>query len=70
MSTTPTESVRYPDGTTVHIRVGYPAHHFRTLDYIHGRTGVVVALCGAYPNPESLAHGGGLASRSTASMEE
>ena len=52
------ETVRYSDGAAVRIRVGAPAHHFRTPAYIQGRTGVVEALCGVYPNPESLAHGG------------
>lgn len=56
--TTPAESVRYPDGAPVRVRVGYPAHHFRTPAYIQGHTGTVDALCGVYPNPESLAHGG------------
>ena len=52
------ESARYSDGAHVRVRVGSPAHHFRTPAYIQGHTGVVDALCGVYPNPESLAHGG------------
>ena len=53
------EPVRYADGAVVRIRTGSPAHHFRTPAYIQGHTGTVAALCGVYPNPESLAHGGG-----------
>ena len=53
-----TESVNYADGTLVRVRIGSPAHHFRTPAYIQGHVGVVDALCGVYPNPESLAHGG------------
>ena len=56
--TTAAESVLYPDGTPVRVRVGSPPNHFRTPAYIQGRLGVVDALCGIYPNPESLAHGG------------
>ena len=56
--TTPTETVLYPDGASVRVRVGSPAHHFRTPAYIQGHTGVVDALCGVFPNPETLAHGG------------
>ena len=50
--------VRYANGAPVRIRVDAPAHHCRTPAYIQGRRGVVVAWCGVYPNPESLAHGG------------
>ena len=67
--TTPDEPTLYANGTPV--RVGSPAPHFRTPAYIQGHTGTVDALCGVYPNPESLAHGGnGLVNRSTASMVE
>ena len=52
------EPVNYANGTQVRVRVGSPAHHFRTPVYIQGHVGVVDALCGVYPNPESLAHGG------------
>ena len=52
------EPVRYANGARVRIRVDAPAHHYRTPAYIQGRSGVVAALCGVYPNPESLAHGG------------
>ena len=52
------EPVRYANGAGVRIRVDAPAHHCRTPAYIQGRRGVVAALCGVYPNPESLAHGG------------
>ena len=42
--TTAAEPVIYPDGTPVRVRVGYPAHHFRTPAYIQGHTGTVDAL--------------------------
>ena len=38
--------------------MGTPPGHYRTPTYIQGKTGRVVALCGIFPNPESLAHGG------------
>ena len=49
---------RYQPGDRVTVRVDAPAHHFRTPAYIQGQTGRVAALCGLFPNPESLAHGG------------
>ena len=52
------ESTKYRTGDKVYVRVDSPSHHYRTPSYVHGKTGVVVALCGAFPNPESLAHGG------------
>ena len=55
MSTT---GVKYQSGDRVRVRVGSPPGHFRTPAYIQGKTGVVVAQCGVFPNPESLAHGG------------
>ncbi len=58
MTTATAEPVRFADGSAVRVRTGSPAHHFRTPAYIQGHAGVVDALCGVYPNPESLAHGG------------
>ena len=52
------EPVCYANGASVRIRVDAPVHHYRTPAYIQGQRGVVVGLCGVYPNPESLAHGG------------
>ena len=52
------QSAKYHTGDRVRVRVGAPPHHFRTPSYIQGKTGQVVALCGVFPNPESLAHGG------------
>ena len=51
-------SVQYRPGDRVTVRVDSPAGHFRTPAYIQGHTGRVAALCGVFPNPESLAHGG------------
>ena len=52
------KSTKYRPGDRVQVRVDSPDHHFRTPSYIQGKTGRVVALCGAFLNPESLAHGG------------
>src|SRR5215510_16007730 len=51
-------AAKFQPGDTVRIRVGSPPGHFRTPAYVQGKTGVVEALHGAFPNPESLAHGG------------
>jgi hypothetical protein len=52
------QSTKYRPGDRVQVRVDSPDHHYRTPSYIQGKTGKVVALCGAFPNPEFLAHGG------------
>ena len=52
------EQVVFQPGDRVKVRVGAPATHFRTPEYVQGKTGRVAALCGVFPNPESLAHGG------------
>lgn len=52
-------AVKFRSGDTVRVRVGSPPHHFRTPEYVQGKEGKVTALCGIFPNPESLAHGGG-----------
>ena len=49
---------RFRAGDRVTVRVGSPPTHFRTPEYVQGKTGVVVALYGEFQNPESLAHGG------------
>ncbi len=54
----PTAPVKFQASDRVKVRVGSPPGHFRTPAYIQGKTGQVVALCGVFPNPESLAHGG------------
>jgi nitrile hydratase len=53
-----TMAAKFQPGDTVRIRVGAPPGHFRTPGYIQGKSGVIAALHGAFPNPESLAHGG------------
>ena len=55
---TPAEPAIFANGASVRVRVGSPSHHFRTPAYIQGHAGPVDALCGIYPNPETLAHGG------------
>jgi len=49
---------RFGAGDMVKVRVGSPPTHFRTPEYIQGKTGVVVIHYGDFRNPESLAHGG------------
>ncbi len=49
---------RYRVGDRVRVRVGAPPGHFRTPQYVQGRSGRVAALCGLFRNPESLACGG------------
>ena len=50
--------MQYRVDDRVRVRVGSPPGHFRTPAYIQGKTGRVEAVCGAFRNPESLAHGG------------
>ena len=50
--------VSFQPGDRVAVRVGAPPGHFRTPAYIQGKVGQVQALCGVFPNPESLGHGG------------
>ena len=52
------QTARYRPRDRVRVRVDSPGHHFRTPAYIQGKSGQVVALCGVFPNPETLAHGG------------
>ena len=49
---------RFCEVIRVDMRVGTPPTHFRTPEYIQGKTGVVGALYGNFRNPESLGHGG------------
>ena len=51
-------AARYRPGDRVRIRVGTPATHFRTPEYVQGKLGRIEALCGVFKNPESLAYGG------------
>ena len=48
----------FRSGDVVTVRTGNPPTHYRTPVYTQGKTGTVVALCGIFPDPESLAHGG------------
>ena len=50
---------KFHTGDMVRVRTGTPPTHFRTPEYVQGKRGRVEALCGIFPNPESLAHGGG-----------
>ncbi len=48
----------FQTGDPVTVHTGNPPTHYRTPVYVQGRTGRVAALCGVFPDPESLAHGG------------
>ena len=50
--------VKYRLNELVKVRVASPPGHSRTPTYIQGKTGQIIALCGVFPNPESLAHAG------------
>ena len=50
--------VKFSVEDRVRVRVGSPPGHFRTPSYIQNQVGRVVAHCGDFLNPESLAHGG------------
>ena len=50
--------VAFNNGDVVTVRIGNPPTHYRTPVYVQGKTGRVVALCGIFPDAESLAHGG------------
>jgi len=52
-----TPAPRFAPGQTVTVRRAFPPGHVRTPWYIRGRTGEVERVCGAFPNPESLAYG-------------
>ncbi len=52
------KQVAFSNGDAVRVLTGNPPTHYRTPVYVQGKTGRVVALCGVYPDPESLAHGG------------
>jgi nitrile hydratase subunit beta len=47
---------RFAEGAMVRVRSAWPPGHVRTPAYARGRRGVVVRVCGAYPNPEELAY--------------
>ena len=61
-----TDSPRYQAGDTVVVRVDHPPGHYRTPDYVKGKTGQIIALCGVFKNPEWLGHGGLGAAATTA----
>ena len=44
-------------GDRINVRPASIDTHHRTPDYIKGRAGWVQALCGNFPDPESLAYG-------------
>jgi len=50
-------SARYRPGASVRVRRAFPPGHLRTPYYARGKTGVVERVCGAFPNPETLAYG-------------
>lgn len=52
------DAIKYKNGDVVLVRVDSPVHHYRTPTYVQGKRGQVKVCHGAFPNPESLAHGG------------
>ncbi len=48
---------RFRVGDRVRVRAAYPPGHIRTPFYLRGRTGRVIGVHGAFPNPERLAWG-------------
>ena len=50
-------TARFSIGDRVRVRAAYPPGHVRTPHFVRGRTGVVAAVAGAYPNPEERAYG-------------
>ena len=49
--------VKLNPGDRINVRSTSIDTHHRTPDYIKGKSGRVQALCGTFPNPESLAYG-------------
>ena len=49
---------RFGPGARVRVGTGDPPGHIRTPMYLRGKEGRVVRSCGAFRNPERLAHGG------------
>ena len=47
----------FNSGDRINVRSTYIDTHHRTPDYIKGKSGRVQALCGTFPDPESLAYG-------------
>ena len=50
-------SARFAVGDRVRVREAYPPGHMRTPYFIRGKAGEVVAIAGAFANPEELAYG-------------
>ena len=48
---------KFTPGGRVNVRSASIDTHHRTPDYIKGKPGRVQALCGIFPDPESLAYG-------------
>lgn len=51
-------AVRFKLGDQVSVRMNHTTGHCRTPHFVQGKTGVVAAVHGAFPNPESRAYGG------------
>ena len=46
----------FATGDKVKVRAADVTTHCRTPHYLRGKRGVVVRVCGAFPNPEELAY--------------
>ena len=53
----PALSPRFKEGDLVRVDTREHSGHYRTPSYVKGKTGRVVRLWGAFPNPEELAYG-------------
>ena len=53
----PAPGHRFNVGDRVVVKRAFPPGHRRTPHYIRGKEGVIERICGAFPNPEELAHG-------------
>ena len=48
---------RFAEGDKVRVKALFPPGHIRNPVYIRGKTGVITARHGHFPNPEQLAYG-------------
>ena len=49
---------KFQIGDRVRVRVNHTSGHCRTPHFVQGKTGVIAAVFGQFPNPEQRAYGG------------
>ncbi|MBI3076061.1 MAG: nitrile hydratase subunit beta [Deltaproteobacteria bacterium] len=49
---------RFKEGDAVRVKFEIRPGHIRTPMYVRGKTGIIAAYYGSFPNPEKLAYGG------------